>query len=73
MKLQAWIVPAFFLVVVAQALLVILDRAGVLLPIPAKLLSVARLTLAVMTLATLATWSVHEWQSRRPAKSKSSR
>lgn len=58
MKFRAWIVPAFLVLVAVQALLVVLDRLGVELPLPAKALAAVRLAVALQMLAILALWMV---------------
>ncbi|WP_422927811.1 hypothetical protein [Singulisphaera sp. PoT] len=62
---RPWIKPAFFVLVAAQALFVILERTGVGLPIPARILAGVRVAMAVLILIILAYWTIQERRSHR--------
>lgn len=64
MKRKSWIVPLFLTLVFLQALLVVLQRTGVALPVSSQAMGIVRLVVAVMILVVIAAWSSMEWRSR---------
>lgn len=64
MKKRPWIIPLFLTLVAIEALLVVLQRTAVDLPVSGQVMGIARLFVAVAIIGVIAVWSLMEWKSR---------
>jgi hypothetical protein len=64
MKKRPWITPLFLTLVAIEALLVVLQRTDVDLPVSGRVMGIARLFVAVAIIGVIVVWSLMEWKSR---------